>query len=33
LREEKDGYFNVVDLKKVGISTIEEAYGYLEKGL
>ena len=30
LREEKDGYFTVADLKKVDISTIEEAYQYLD---
>ena len=33
LREEKDGYFSVIDLKNVQCKTIDEAYKWLELGL
>jgi hypothetical protein len=33
IREEKDGYFSIPDLKKFEVKTLEEAYHYLDKGL
>ena len=33
MREEKDGYFSVVDLKRVECYSLKEAYSWLEKGL
>ena len=33
IREEKDGYFSIVELKKIQVQRKEEAYHYLEKGL
>ena len=33
MREEKDGHFTIPDLKKFDVTSVEEAYTYLDKGL
>jgi kinesin family protein C2/C3 len=33
MREEKDGQFSIPDLRRIPVTSIEEAYDYLDKGL
>jgi kinesin family protein 4/21/27 len=33
LREEKDGYFSVMNLRKIEVADVNEAFNWLEKGL